>query len=109
MRLFSVTSILIIAIAKEKAAVGNKLMALWAAGYYTLTDALKNIITTVIGVFLPAWKIATIAAILSNTYAYVTKDYVSLAWTFMDLITSFIPGLSTAKLLLYAPKIIAIL
>lgn len=87
----------------------NGLHMLWYSGYYTMYQAVWNIFTTLLGIYVPSGTIGAIAAILSGSISAITGDLYSLAYLFFDLAMAYVPGLSWFKLLAYLPKIVGIL
>jgi|GEM_PF-3822442 len=69
---------------------GNKLLALYAAGYYTLWQAIQYSLLTIFGAAVPAGLASLIYSAIAGGYAYKT----------------FVPGTTALKIALNMPRII---
>ncbi len=85
---------------------GNKLLALYAAGYYTLWQTIEYSLLTIFGAFVPGGVASLIYSAMTGGLAYKTMDYYSLATWFGQLVISFVPGTTWLKIALNMPKII---
>ena len=92
--------------AKGITVYGNKLLALYAAGYYTLWQAIQYSLLTIFGAAVPAGLASLIYSAITGGYAYKTMDYYSLATLFGQLVISFVPGTTALKIALAMPRII---